>query len=103
MQNVLDKLAENMQVIYRKAIDADNSLNKLQQSGQGKFNLIFPQDAGFSVSSKRFMPYVEELAKQVAELAEAGQQKLQIALPDIVRKMELLLKTLTQFQQSIKG
>lgn len=103
MQNVLDKLAENMQLIYRKAIDADESLNKLQQSGKGKFNVIFSGDSGFSANSKRFMPYVEEVATQVSELAGADQQKLQATLPEIVKKMELLLTTLAQFQHSLKG
>jgi len=102
MHTVLEKLAENMQLIYRKAIDADESLNKLQQSGKGKFNHIFPEGSGFSVHSKRFMPYVKELASQVAELSEADEAMLQSKLPDIVRKMELLLKTLGQFQQSLK-
>lgn len=102
MQTVLEKLAENMQLIYRKAIDADESLNRLQQGGQGRFNHVFPQDAGFSVHSKRFMPYVKELAGEIAVLTETDQDTLQKALPNIVKKMELLLKTLGQFQQTLK-
>ena len=103
MQNLLDKLAENMQLIYRKAIDADDSLNKLQQTGKGKFNYIFSEEAGFAVQSKRFMPYVEELAKEVAELANGDTQTLQQNLPAVVKKMELLLTTLGQFQQTLKS
>lgn len=102
MQTVLEKLAENMQIIYRKAIDADESLNALQKSGKGKFNQLFSADSGFTVHSKRFMPYVKELASQVAELADADETTLQSSLPEIVKKMELLLKTLGQFQQALK-
>ncbi len=102
MQNVLDKLTENMQLIYRKALDADDSLTKLQNMGKGKFQNIFAEDAGFTVKSKRFMPYVEELAGNVAALANADQTNLQQSLPGIIKKMELLLSTLAQFQQSLK-
>lgn len=102
MQNLFDKLSENMQVIYRKAIDADQALDQLQATGKGKFNLIFAEDAGFAARSKRFAPYVEELGKQVAVLNDADETQLKSALPDVVRKMELMLKTLSHFQASLK-
>ena len=103
MQTLLDKLTENMQLIYRKAIDADQALDKLQQSGKGKFANVFAADAGFDVQSKRFMPYVEEVGAQIAKLANAEQADMQQNLPVIVKKMELLLKTLSSFQASLKG
>lgn len=103
MQVIFDKLTENMQLIYRKAIDADNALAQLQQSGKGKFSNIFTDDAGFTVRSKRFMPYVEELSNQIAELAQKDDQTIQAALPEVVRKIELLMKTLTQFQATLKA
>ncbi len=98
---LFEKLTENMQVIYRKAIDADASLAKIQQSGQGKFNHVFSDEAGFEVQSKRFMPYVEELAKDIANLQSADMAKLEEELPSIVKKMELLLATLAQFKSTI--
>ncbi|GAB5379863.1 MAG: hypothetical protein Alis3KO_14050 [Aliiglaciecola sp.] len=98
---LFEKLTQNMQVIYRKAIDADDSLAKLQQSGKGKFNHIFTQDAGFSVQSKRFMPYVKELAQQVADLENTDEEKMQAKLPEIVKKMEMLLTTLSQFKVTL--
>ena len=102
MQVIFDKLTENMQLIYRKAIDADQSLNQLQQSGKGKFSHIFGEDSGFTANSKRFMPYVEELSNQIAELSQKDDQTIQAALPSVVKKIELLMKTLTQFQGSLK-
>lgn len=102
MQSVLESLAENVQLIYRKAIDADQSLASLQQQGKGKFNNVFADEAGFSVSSKRFMPYVEELARDVTQLNGTSQQHLEQSLPEIVRKIELLLTTLERFQRSLK-
>ncbi|GAA0854170.1 hypothetical protein [Aliiglaciecola litoralis] len=98
---LFEKLAENMQLIYRKAIDADDVLAKLQQSGKGKFQNVFTQDAGFTVQSKRFMPYVKELAGQVVELEQEQDEELQIKLAEIVKKMELLLSTLNQFKSSV--
>ena len=98
---LFEKLTENMQVIYRKAIDADQSLTKIQQSGQGNFNNVFNPDAGFKVNSKRFMPYVEELAGNIVILQHADQQGLQSKLPKVVKKMELLLTTLAQFKTAL--
>lgn len=98
---LFEKLTENMQVIYRKAIDADDSLAKLQQSGKGKFNHVFTEDAGFAVKSKRFMPYVKELAQQIADLDGISEQQLQSRLPEIVKKMEMLLTTLSQFKVTL--
>ena len=100
-RTLFEKLAENMQIIYRKAIDADDVLTKLQQSGKGKFNNVFTQDSGFTVKSKRFMPYVKELAGQVIALEQAEEEELQVKLADVVKKMELLLSTLNQFKASV--
>lgn len=102
MQTILDKLTENMQVIYRKAVDADQSLGKLQQSGKGKYKNVFTEESGFNAKSKRFMPYVEELAGEIAPLAQAEKAGFELALPSIVKKMELLLVTLANFQQTLK-
>ena len=104
MQPILDKLKENIQVIYRRAVDADAMLAKLHQQGQGKFQQIFPEDAGFAVSSKRFGPYVEELAKQVIALETCDSQtEFEQQLPDVVKKMELLFSTLGNLQASLRG
>jgi hypothetical protein len=45
---------------------------------------------------------VEELAKTVVELAEEPEQEVKAALPELVAKIELLLKTLATFQQSLR-
>lgn len=100
-RTLFEKLAENMQLIYRKAIDADDSLAKLQQGGKGKFNHVFADNAGFSVQSKRFMPYVKEVANQVVELENAAPETLELELATIVKKMELLLTTLSQFKVTV--
>ena len=102
MQVIFDKLTENMQLIYRKAIDADQALNQLQQSGKGKFSYIFSDGSGFTVRNKRFMPYVEELSNEIAELSQQQDSVIQAALPTVVKKIELLMVTLTQFQGTLK-
>ncbi|MDF2177909.1 hypothetical protein P2G88_06560 [Aliiglaciecola sp. CAU 1673] len=104
MQNsILEKLKENTQVIYRKALDADQTLGRLHQAGQGKFVQIFPQDAGFSVTSKRFQPYVEELAKDIAELESLNEQgPFETKLAVVVQKMEQLFSTLSRFKESLR-
>ncbi|WP_088330098.1 hypothetical protein [Lacimicrobium sp. SS2-24] len=103
MQSVIDKLKENMQLIYRRALDADKALASLQQSGKGKFQHVFAEDAGFTVRSKRFSPYVEELGQQMIELESTDNKaEFEQRLIPLVKKMELMLLTLTNFQQSLK-
>ena len=98
---LFEKLTENMQIIYRKAVDADKFLTSIQQSGQGKYNYVFSEEAGFEVKSKRFMPYVEELAADIVQLQSEDNQSMEQSLPLIVKKMEQLLTTLTQFKTAL--
>ena len=102
MQTIIEKLTENAQLIYRKSIDADATIAKLQSAGKGKFQAIFPEDAGFDASGRFFKPYVEELAMDIASLSQLGSEEQKQALPNVVKKIELLHTTLSQFQVSIK-
>jgi hypothetical protein len=104
MNKVIAALNDNLQIIYRKAIDADTALNALQSSGKGKFNTIFGDDTPFTTRSKRFKDYVEEVAGDVANLqTQEGEIKPseQNNLPAIVKKLELLLTTLEQFKKTL--
>ena len=47
MQAIIEKLNENLKVVYRQALDADKKLDELQQQGHGKFTALFTKDAGF--------------------------------------------------------
>lgn len=102
MNKVIDALNDNLRIVYRKAIDADATLNALQASGKGKFETIFDKSAGFESSSKRFQPYVEELAGNVARLVDADQASLEANLPALVKKIDIMLTTLDKFKQSLK-
>ncbi|WP_133467976.1 hypothetical protein [Paraglaciecola marina] len=102
MQSIIQTLSENVQVIYRKSIDADQTITRLQQSGKGKFSAVFTADSGFETSSKFFKPYVEELAKEVLELESQSPESVKAALPVLVKKIEMLLTTLNQFQKNAR-
>jgi hypothetical protein len=97
VQQVLAKITENMQIIYRKAIDADSALDKLQQSGKAKFSVIFTEDNGFTTKSKRFGPYVDELAKDISIL-QSDNIDIKNEITIIVKKMELMLLTLAKLK-----
>lgn len=102
MQTIIQTLSENIQVIYRKSIDADQIISRLQHDGKGKFSAIFAEDAGFTTSSRLFKPYVEELANDVLALEQKSQQAIKDQLPNMVKKIELMLKTLNQFQKTAR-
>ena len=102
MQSIIQSLSENVQVIYRKAIDVDQVISRLQHDGKGKFSAIFAKDAGFTTSSRLFKPYVEELANDVLALEQKDQVAVKEQLPSMVKKIELILKTLNQFQKTAR-
>ncbi len=89
-----------MQLIYRKAIDADAALDELQRSGKAKFSVIFAEDSGFTSRSKRFGPYVDELAKDVTTL-QIDDPDVKDDLAAVVKKMELLLLTLGKLKVTL--
>lgn len=99
MDAVLEKLNENLQVLYRKALDADNALDQLSSQGKAKHKAIFPADAGFEVSSERFAPYIAELSNDITDLQTLTEtQEKNDALSAVVKKMESLFVTLAQFK-----
>ena len=102
MNAIIEKLSENLQLIYRKAIDADDAIGQLRNDGKGKFTAIFSTDSGFNHQGKFFKPYVEELAEDIKQLSELNEHEQKVALAKIVKKMELLLSTLGQFQRSVR-
>lgn len=102
MQAVHTQLQETIQALYRKAVDADNKLDQLQQAQQGKFSAIFAQDSGFRTQSKRFTPYVQEIAEDWQQLKKMDEDTAKEALPLLVAKLQQALETITQFQQSLK-
>ncbi|WP_026376338.1 hypothetical protein [Aestuariibacter salexigens] len=102
MQQLFSTLTDNMQTIYRKSIDADAAIEQLQRTGKGKFKVIFSEDAGFTTQAKQFKPYVEELAMEVASLSTQPEQDVKEKLPALVKKIELMLRTLAQFDEVVK-
>jgi hypothetical protein len=93
MQTVIEHLNENLKVLYRQALDADQKLDELQRQGHGKFAALFQKEAGFKVESKRFKPYVMDVATDVAELAESDdldQDKLKTTVAKIQQLHTLL-------------
>ena len=100
MEEVINKLKENLQIIYRKALDADKQLDTLNKDGKGKFTVIFGDDSEFSSRSKRFIPYVEELAIEITTLESEKSNPTEL-LPKIVKKIQTLLVTLEKFKSTI--
>ena len=101
MQAIFSQLNTNLQLIYRKAIDADKAIDQLQAQGKGKFATIFGDHSGFEARAKRFSPYVKELALEIDGIKSLSEQELAEALPDIVKKIEMLSSTLANFKTAV--
>ncbi|MFC3094320.1 hypothetical protein DRW07_14470 [Alteromonas sediminis] len=98
MHAIQEQIKATLQDIYRKAVDADAKLDALQSQQQGKFKAIFEQQAGFTTSAKRFLPYVEELTNDFEALSTSDEQAFKADLSKLVNKMEVMLRTLTTFK-----
>ena len=97
MQAVIEKLNDNLKIVYRQALDADKKLDELQQQGHGKFKALFTEEAGFSFEAKRFKPYVLDVAADVEGLSKAEQiDEQQLAV--VVKKLQSLLQLLATFK-----
>ncbi|OHU86217.1 MULTISPECIES: prephenate dehydrogenase [Pseudoalteromonas] len=97
MQTIIEKLNENLKVVYRQSLDADKKLDELQRQGHGKFKALFTEDAGFTFEAKRFKPYVLDVAADVEALSKAehiDEQKLAF----VVKKLQHLLQLLATFK-----
>lgn len=103
MQSLHQQLNDNLQLIFRKAIDADAAIDNLQQQGKGKFTQIFSSEAGFETNAKRFGPYVEELTINIEQLKQMDENELGQSLPVVIKKMELMFATLAEFKTSLKS
>ncbi|WP_163932059.1 prephenate dehydrogenase [Paraferrimonas sp. SM1919] len=99
--SIFSHIKTNLQTAYRQALDADQALEQLSQSGKAKFNNIFDKNVGFTTQSNRFKPYVEELSADYEKLSKGVPSPDQ--LQHLVTKLGLLLQTLQQFKESLKG
>lgn len=96
MDELLNKLDQNLKDLYRKAVDADTLLDEIQAHGHGNYQSIFNEGL-FSVKSNRFMPYLSETAEQIALIRQ--QQHFDTAvLERIVRQLQQLHVTLLDFK-----
>lgn len=104
MENLINSLEDNLKELYRKAVDADNSINELKKQGHGKFAAIFPEQTLFDLKADKFMPYLEQTAEQILKLRdskvplEQNQQEIEA----IVKKLHLLHTTLAEFKAALK-
>ena len=108
MQAIIEKLQENLQIIYRKAVDADAKLDAFQKDGKGKFNTIFAESSPFKARAKRFEPYVAEVCENMdafvaLDLEQTDKTEIEQRLGVLVAQIEQLLTTLVQFKESLKA
>ncbi|RYV03469.1 prephenate dehydrogenase [Shewanella sp. OPT22] len=98
---IFEQIQQNIQLVYRQAIDADQQLDSLKQAGHGKYKSIFTKDEGFVVESNRFKPYVAELVEEFEGLKKQEQPDNQ-AIADVVARLGVILQTLQLLKKKSK-
>lgn len=96
------QLKENLQTLYRQVLDADQRLDQLTKSGQGKFSAIL-DDEHFTTQARRFRPYWNEVAANVADLDfSQAEDALNESLRKVVEQLALLTRLLQTFNQNAR-
>lgn len=101
IQEIQDKLTLTLKDIYTLALSADEQLEILQKEEKGKFSAIFQQDAGFSASANRFLPYLIELNEEIQSLPIMEPENQKDKIQGIMKKMRMIHEVLARFH-SIK-
>lgn len=91
------QLVDNISIILKKSLAADDSLASMREAKQAGFSAIFTEDAGFKCSANTFQPYVEEVANDLVFWQKTSDQQ---TLIDLVKKIEQLFTVLSKFEQS---
>lgn len=102
MNQLLTSFHAALEDITERAMNADLYLAELKNAGMGNFNYVLASDSGFQVRSNRFQPYILELSEQLNKLRVVSDNEIKAALPELLKKLELLLKTLMSFEKSLQ-
>jgi hypothetical protein len=103
-EQILNSLKENIQIIYRQSVDADQSIEALKEQNKANFSAIFGDSTPFLARSPLFLVYVEEIVADMLTLQQTqSDDDIKRLLPGLVKKIELMFKTLQAFKQGLKG
>lgn len=95
MNPVIEQLNNNLKILYRQALDADNQLDALQKGGHAKFSALLKGPA-FSFDAKRFKPYILDIASDVETLSKQDDLDKTL-LESTVAKLQKIHQLLTRF------
>ena len=93
------RIKENLQEVLPLAQEADEILVSLSQEGKAKFSAIFPKHDLFQSDSKLFLPYVEEIDKDLKNLPDTYDPAFEDLLRDLMKKIEVLNHVLAIFHE----
>ncbi|MTI12775.1 prephenate dehydrogenase [Sansalvadorimonas verongulae] len=98
---VVNKITDSLKALYPLAQSADEQLDMLKKQNKGKFSAIFLKGSPFTAESDRFLPYMVEVAHELAELAKVDDKLYVKHLNQLMHKVQLMHEVLTKFH-SIK-
>ena len=94
---IVDKLTDNLKLLYPLAQRADEELEMLSKQNKGKFSAVFQDDSPFTAKSDRFLPYMVEAANELATLLKISDEQFKPALQALMQKIQLLHQVLQKF------
>ena len=97
VEQVIEKITGNLKALYPLAQAADEQLDILKKQNKGKFTAIFQKDSVFTAHSDRFLPYMVEVAEQLASLRKLDGNSYNQQLKELLYKIQQMHQVLQQF------
>ncbi len=94
---VIEKLTDTLKAFYPLAQRADEELEMLKKESKGQFSAIFQKDSPFSVEADRFLPYMIEVANDLATMMKVDDNNYADHLKKLMRKIQLMHQVLHKF------
>lgn len=98
-QLIKNRITDTLKELAAKSLAADEILESLKHDNKGRFSLIFPKHSVFKATATRFLPYIEEVDAELAQLPARTDSNFQPALQALMKKLAMLHELLNVFHE----
>ena len=98
-QLIHQRIEDTLKDMLPIAQQADEILVGLQVDKQARYSAIFPKHGLFTVQSRLFLPYLEELDTDFKALPEQTDPAFQPLLTSLMKKIQVMFQLLGSFHE----
>lgn len=98
-QLIHQRIEDTLKDMLPIAQQADEILHALQLGNKSRYSAIFPKHSLFTVQSKMFLPYLEELDGDFKGLPSVGDAAFESLLTSLMKKIQVMFQLLASFHE----